>query len=148
MTENLPSQRVFLREGFVEAGSTMRGDLAMLCWLFPSAAAEKLPPLPVHLVGEAELCERLAGVLAAAGLADVSDQGVVSVVLGGVCDLVGLSGSLFRLNIENSAVLLDLVRGMPIDNLVLPLEFENIEVAVAQVVAFMRRQRQLQDNFR
>ncbi len=148
MTENLPSQRTFLRHGFVTAGSTSRAGSAMLCWLLPSASAKKLPPLPLRLTGKAGLCDRLVEVLAATGLADVSDQGAVNVILGGICELDGFLSPFLHLNIENGAVLLDLARGMPIDNLALPLEFENIEVAVAQIVTFVRQQLELRDDSR
>lgn len=138
MVENFPSQKVFQRNGFIEAGPTLRRGHRMLCWLMPSGSEKAGQRLPILFAGAPENCDELRRLMTVTGLADFSDDAGVGIFCDAAAGETGQRGHpVFHLNGTAGRPVLDYAsgtEGLP----PLPVEFDNLAVAVAQIAATLR----------
>ena len=131
--DNQPSQKIFVRNGFIEAGRGRIGGTDLVCWLLPLAVAS--PPVLMQFFAEPAWLEDIERILSATGLALPGDATArVKIFMGAaVSDEELYSSMLLHLNVSEST-LLDLAMRFPAD-LKLPVEFYNPQLAVAQIAA-------------
>ncbi len=138
MVENFPSQKVFQRNGFVEAGPTLRRGHHMLCWLMPSGSGVAGQRLPVFLAGAPESSDELRRLMTVTGLADFSDDAGVRIFCDAAAGETGfVDQPVFHLNDTAGRPVLDYAAGAAFVP-ALPIEFDNLAVAVAQIAAALR----------
>lgn len=133
MHDNLPSQKIFVRNGFVNAGKGVSRGFNMLCWLLPLSVGSQ--PLPIQFFAEPSWLEDIEKLLSETGLALSGNASTrVKIFLGAAASSEDFAASiLFHLNFcEN--VILDLAIRFPVE-LKLPIEFYNPQTAVAQIAA-------------
>ncbi len=138
MTDNFPSQKVFQRNGFVDAGQIFRQNHHMLCWLMPSGRRQMSEHVQLQVRGAGDRYDDLGRVLAITGLADLSDDADVCVF----CDAASSDDELggrpvFHLNGAAARPVLDYIVEVPF-SLPLPVEFDSLNVAVAQIAAALK----------
>lgn len=138
LPDNFPSQKVFQRNGFVDAGQVRRGQRQMLCWLMPSARRQISEHIKMQIIGAGEHYDDLARLLSATGLADLSDDAGIHVF----CDEAGSERELggrpiFHLNGAATRPILDYINATSF-SLPLPVEFDSLNVAVAQIAAALK----------
>lgn len=134
--ENLPSQKIFSRNGFSCAGPTVRRNHEMLCWMMPSGRISDLVKIQIH--GPQDEQEELEKLLKVTGLADVSEDASVRFFFDAAASDADFSGSMvFHLNLNGANAVLDLALRAPV-KLELPIVFDNRMIAVAQIVAGIR----------
>ncbi len=132
--DNLPSQKVFQRHGFVEAGRHVYAGAEHLAWVAPSARLAASQRLPLRILAEESVLENLRRMLGVTGLADISDEAEVSLFFDAASsDDVETGQPVFHFNTA-AAVILDLANDVPF-RLNLPVEFRTVAVAVAQTAA-------------
>ena len=133
LTDNLPSQKIFVRNGFFNAGHGRSHDANFICWLLSLAVVHQ--PVLLQFLAEPTWLEDIERMLSATGLALAGDATArVKIFMGtAVSDEELYSSVLLHLNIGESA-LLDLALRFPAD-LKLPVEFFNPLLAVAQIAA-------------
>lgn len=133
MLDNLPSQKIFVRNGFVQAGSGESAGFKMLCWLLPVHSCPQ--PLPIQFFAEPAWLEDIESTLSATGLALFGDATAqVKLFMGAaVSDSDLVSSVVLHLNI-NKITVLDLALRYP-GEIELPVEFYNMQTAVAQIAA-------------
>ncbi len=133
LQDNMPSQKIFVRNGFLQAGHGRNGKHDLVCWLLPLAVVAQ--PVLIQFFAEPAWLEDVERVLSATGLALPGDTSArVKVFMGAAVSNEELYSSiLLHLNVSGSAVL-DLAMRFPAE-LKLPLEFYNLSVAVAQIAA-------------
>ncbi|PKL46691.1 MAG: hypothetical protein CVV42_15485 [Candidatus Riflebacteria bacterium HGW-Riflebacteria-2] len=131
--ENLPSQKIFVRNGFIQAGQGKSGSAELNCWLLPLAVVAQ--PLPIQFFAEPVWLEDIEKILSATGLAFPGDATArIKMFLGAAVSKEELySSTLLHLNVSDST-LLDLAMRFPAD-LKLPVEFYNPLTAVVQIAA-------------
>ena len=138
MVDNFPSQKVFQRNGFVEAGRTNRQGHEMLCWLMPSGAGNRSDTLALRIIGADEQHENLRRLMSVTGLADLSDEAGVWVFCDAAPSETELAGRpVVHLNNASARPLLDFASNVPV-SITLPVEFANLPVAIAQIAASFR----------
>lgn len=141
MVENVPSQKIFARNGFAGAGNAQRGQHAMLCWARSAGLLGE--PLPIQIVGDCNGSAELEKMLAATGLAYVSDDAAVRIFFAAATIDADLSDSMvFHLNSVDGRSILDLALRQPMP-LSLPITFDNNLTAVAQLAAAVRHHLQV-----
>ncbi|MBU1109267.1 MAG: GNAT family N-acetyltransferase [Candidatus Riflebacteria bacterium] len=133
MCDNLPSQKIFARSGFFQSGGGKNNDIALLCWVMPLAVSAQ--PLLIQFFSEASWLEDIEKLLSTTGLALPGDaSAMVKVFLGSATSVVDFDASmLFHINFCENAIL-DLAIRFP-GELKLPIEFHNLQTAVAQIAA-------------
>jgi RimJ/RimL family protein N-acetyltransferase len=133
LVDNLPSQKIFVRNGFINAGHGSCGDTALICWLLPLAVTPQ--PVLLQFLAEPAWLEDIERILSATGLALSGDANArVKIFMGTAVSNEELySSALLHLNIGEST-LLDLAIRFPAE-LRLPIEFYNPLTAVAQIAA-------------
>ena len=133
MLDNLPSQKIFVRNGFIQAGSGESAGFKMLCWLLPVHSFAQ--PLPIQFFAEPAWMEDIEKILSATGLALAGDATAqVKLFMGAaVSDSDLVSSVVLHLNINHTTVL-DLALRYP-GQIELPVEFCNMQTAVAQLAA-------------
>ena len=131
--DNLPSQKIFVRSGFIQAGQGKSGGVSLFCWLLPLTVSTS--PVLIQFFAEPSWLEEIERILSATGLALPGDAAArVKIFMGAaVSDGELYSSILLHLNVSDNA-LLDLALRFPID-LRLPVEFYNSLTAVAQIAA-------------
>lgn len=143
MQQNLPSQKIFVRNGFVECGIGEHKGFALICWLLPLVVAPQ--PLPIQFFSEPAWFEDIEKMLSTTGLAHAGDATArVKLFMGAATSDEELySSMLLHLNVAKSTVL-DLAMRYPI-RLELPIEFYNSQIAVAQIAASLQHLQQPSD---
>lgn len=133
MSDNLPSQKIFVRNGFSRAGSGEYQGFAVICWLMPLIMSAQ--PLRLQLFAEPSWLEDIEHILSVTGLALLSDETArIKLFMGAAVSSDELYSSIIlHLNIANGTVL-DLAMRYP-GELKLPIEFFNVQTAVAQIAA-------------
>jgi len=133
MNDNLPSQKIFVRNGFINAGSGESRGLGFVSWLLPLTVSAQ--PLPIQFFAEPAWLEDVEKVLSETGLALSGDSTArIKLFMGAAVSNNELYSSIIlHLNISN-AVVLDLAIRYP-GELALPVEFCNLSTAVAQIAA-------------
>jgi len=133
IVDNLPSQKIFVRNGFVNAGHGRDGNVDLVCWLLPLVAA--VQPVLIQFFAGPDWLEDIERILSATGLALPGDAAArVKIFMGSaVSDEELYSSMLLHLNVSEGT-LLDLAMRFPAD-LKLPIEFYNPQLAVAQIAA-------------
>ncbi len=132
--DNLPSQKVFQRHGFVEAGQHIYAGAEHLAWVAPSARLTANHRLSLRILAEESIVDNLRRMLVVTGLADISDEAEVSLFFDAASSDDTESGRpVFHFNTA-AGVILDLANDVPF-RLNLPVEFRTIAVAVAQAAA-------------
>lgn len=138
MNDNFPSQKVFQRNGFVAAGQILRRNHQMLCWLMPSGRRQVSEHVQLQVRGAGDRYDDLGRLLAVTGLADLSDDAGIYVFCDAACSDVELVGRpVFHLNSAAARPVLDYVVGAPFLQS-LPVEFDSLNVAVAQIAAALK----------
>jgi len=132
--DNLPSQKIFQRQGFVEAGRHVYAGAEYLAWVAPSACLAASHRLSLRILAEEPVVENLRRMLGVSGLADISDESEVSLFFDAASSDDAETGRpVFHFN-TNAGVILDLANDAPF-RLNLPVEFRTIAAAVAQTAA-------------
>ena len=132
--DNLPSQKVFQRQGFVEAGRHVYAGAEHLAWIAPSVRLVAGHRLSLRIWAEESLVESLRRMLGVTGLADISDEAEVSLFFDAASSDDAEGGMpVFHFN-TTAGVILDLANDVPF-MLSLPVEFKTVAVAVAQTAA-------------
>jgi len=133
MHDNLPSQKMFSRNGFIQAGCGESRGFKLLCWLMPLSVITQ--PLMMQFFAEPAWLEDIDKLLSMTGLALPGDASTkVKVFLGAAASSDNFDSSmLFHINFCESAIL-DLALHFPVE-LKLPVEFYNTQTAVAQIAA-------------
>ncbi|MDD3146103.1 MAG: GNAT family N-acetyltransferase [Candidatus Riflebacteria bacterium] len=138
MSENIPSQKVFQRNGFIDAGPIMRRQCNMRCWLMSSGRRQVSDHIKLQIKGTGGGYDELSCLLSVTGLADVSDNARIYIFCDAVSSNEKLEGlPVFHLNNSEAKPVLDYVMGAPFA-LSLPVEFDGFNVAVAQIAAALK----------
>lgn len=131
---NLPSQKIFQRQGFVEAGQHVYAGAQHLAWIAPSARLAVNHRLSLRVLAEESIVDNLRRMLGVTGIADISDEAEVCLFFDAASSDDAESGRpVFHFN-TTSGVILDLANDVPF-RLNLPVEFRTIAAAVAQTAA-------------
>jgi len=132
--DNLPSQKVFQRHGFVEAGQHVYAGAQHLAWIAPSARLAVNHRLSLRVLAEEPIVDNLRRMLGVTGIADISDEAEVCLFFDAASSDDAESGRpVFHFN-TTPGVILDLANDVPF-RLNLPVEFRTIAAAVAQTAA-------------
>lgn len=132
LDENTASQKLFARNGFVDAGTATRQGRGCHCWVM--AVARTNGPLPLKIFSENDTAQ-LEKLLGVTGLGlHVEKECPLCIFLDTSASYDYADAAVFRLRPEREAWLLDLVLNFDY-SFELPLEFDNDMVAVAQIVA-------------
>lgn len=132
--DNLPSQKVFQRLGFVEAGRHIYAGADHLAWVAPSSRLAASHRLSLKILADEPIIESLRRMLGVTGLADISDEAEVSLFFDTASSEDTEGGMpVFHFN-TTAGVILDLANDVPF-MLSLPVEFRTVAVAVAQTAA-------------
>ena len=132
--DNLPSQKVFQRQGFFEAGRHIYAGAEHLAWVAPSARLAANQRLSLRILADEAVLEGLRRLLGVTGLADVSDEAEVSLFFDAASSEEAEHGRPTLHFNTTAGVILDLANDVPF-RLNLPLEFRTVAVAVAQTAA-------------
>lgn len=132
LDENIASQKLFARSGFVDAGVATRQGRGCHCWVMSIARTNG--PLPLRMFSENDTAQ-LEKMLAVTGLGlHVEKDCSLCVYFDTSADYEYKDAAVFRLRPEREGCLLDLILNFDY-SFELPLEFDNYMVAVAQIVA-------------
>lgn len=137
LIDNIPSQKIFARQGFLSAGSLQKSQKKFLCWVLP---LDSSGPLPVRLYCDEKINGRLEDIMTRTGLGlSDSDQAKVKVLFDLASDEnIGADSLAFHINTDSGEILLDLAYGGNFE-LKLPVAFGNIEMALLQIICFLKK---------
>lgn len=139
MVANVPSQKIFARQGFFKIAEVAREENPYFIWIQPLAMMPT-PPLPMQIFAPVSQLDQYEAVLARTGLGQMSGQSAPVKIFfdGATCSDLADGTMVFHLN--NAAAgecLLDHVEGLPC-NLSLPVTFADSTIAVAQIAAAVK----------
>lgn len=136
MLENIPSQKIFARQGFFKAGTMCRDDKPFICWALPLKVNT---PLPVRLYCDEKLLEVIDSIITRTGMGLLdNDAAPIKILFDSAADEnISDDSMAFHLNTTGEEILLDLATGYYID-LALPIALANIETAVLQIIAMIK----------
>lgn len=138
MADNIPSQKIFARQGFCRAGENVRPEGSLFCWLQP-VEANALPPVPVQIFAPSAELEGYGAILARTGLGQISDHSAMVKIFFGdaICEQLSDESVVFHVNNSGGESVLDLALRFS-HPCPLPITFANSLVAVAQIVAAIK----------
>jgi len=132
LDDNIASQKLFNRSGFINAGSAKRQGRNCQCWLMTIGRAQGPVPLRLFCDKDTTAFEKMLN-LTGLGLLVEKDSDLC-IFLDASADYDYEGSAAFRLRPEPEAWLLDVILNFNY-SFELPLEFDNDLVAVAQIVA-------------
>jgi len=140
MLENIPSQKIFARQGFFKTGNAHKDGKLFICWALPLRVNA---PLPVRLYCDERLLEVIDSVITRTGMG-LADNNLAPVKIlfdAAVDEQIGASSMIFHLNTTGGEILLDLATRNDFQ-LHLPIAFGNCEIAVLQIIAMINQQQE------
>lgn len=139
MVANVPSQKIFARQGFFKIAEISKECNPYFIWIQP-AGIMPLPPVPLQIFAHVSLLDQYEAVLARTGLGQMSGQSAPVKIFfdAATSDDLAAGTMVFHLNNTGGGEsILDLVLGFP-SNLSLPLTFADSTLAVAQIAAAVK----------